>query len=123
MDAKAGTAKKPRARGKARVAATAKLPRADAAPRGDARRKAILRALHGCVVSKGYSRTTLADVAETYLYQLAAYRMALGAIFPGKAVRAALLWTDGPTLMEIPSAKLDDYAEKLWTLDPSRLDA
>jgi AcrR family transcriptional regulator len=64
MDAKAGTAKKPRARGKARVAATAKLPRADAAPRGDARRKAILRALHGCVVSKGYSRTTLADVAE-----------------------------------------------------------
>ncbi len=66
---------------------------------------------------------TLADVAETYLYQLAAYRMALGAIFPGKAVRAALLWTDGPLLMEIPSPRLDEFTEKLWALDPARLDA
>ena len=64
MDAKTGTVKKPRAARKARVAAPAKPPRADAAPRGDARRKAILRALHGCVISKGYSKTTLADVAE-----------------------------------------------------------
>ncbi len=64
-----------------------------------------------------------ADVAETYLYQLAAYRLALAAIFPGKIVRAALLWTDGPLLMEIPSSKLDEFAERLWTLDPTRLDA
>lgn len=33
-------------------------------PRGDVRRKAILRALHSCVIAKGYAKTTLADVAE-----------------------------------------------------------
>lgn len=49
---------------KAHVVAPAKRSPADGVPRGDARRKAILRALHGCVISKGYSRTTLADVAE-----------------------------------------------------------
>jgi AcrR family transcriptional regulator len=54
-------ARKPRAPRKPRGAATARV---DAAPRGDARRKAILRALHGCVISKGYAKTTLADVAE-----------------------------------------------------------
>ena len=38
--------------------------RIDAPPRGDSRRHAILRALHSCVISKGYSKTTLAEVAE-----------------------------------------------------------
>lgn len=48
---------------KAHAVAPVKRPPADGVPRGDARRKAILRALHGCVISKGYSRTTLADIA------------------------------------------------------------
>ena len=47
------------------------------------------------------------EVAPAYISQLAAYRLALQRIFPGKAVRAALLWTDGPRLMEISSTLLD----------------
>lgn len=62
-------------------------------------------------------------VADVYIYQLAAYRLALEAIYPGRIVRAALLWTASPALMEISSTILDAYAERLWTLDPARLDA
>ncbi|HZP10634.1 double-strand break repair helicase AddA [Methyloceanibacter sp.] len=47
------------------------------------------------------------DVAPAYIDQLAAYRIALKRMFPGKILRAALLWTDGPNLMEIPSTSLD----------------
>jgi ATP-dependent helicase/nuclease subunit A len=50
---------------------------------------------------------TPADVAPAYIAQLAAYRFALAALFPGRPLRAALLWTDGPKLMEIPSTLLD----------------
>ncbi|MEX2165435.1 MAG: double-strand break repair helicase AddA [Methyloceanibacter sp.] len=47
------------------------------------------------------------DVAPAYIAQLAAYRVALARLFPGRKLRAALLWTDGPKLMEIPEAMLD----------------
>ena len=50
---------------------------------------------------------TPAEVSQSYINQLAAYRLALGKMFPGKPVRAALLWTDGPRLMEIPSTLLE----------------
>jgi ATP-dependent helicase/nuclease subunit A len=49
----------------------------------------------------------LEDVAPAYVDQLASYRLALKRLFPGKCLRAALLWTDGPNLMEIPSTSLD----------------
>jgi len=60
------------------------------------------------------------DVAPVYLYQLAAYRLAVREIVPGKRVRAALLWTERPCLMEIQDATLDVYADKLWHLDTAR---
>ncbi len=47
------------------------------------------------------------EAAPAYVAQLAAYRAALRLMFPGRALRAALLWTDGPKLMEIPSNLLD----------------
>jgi ATP-dependent helicase/nuclease subunit A len=47
------------------------------------------------------------EVAPSYVAQLAAYRTALRLMFPGRALRAALIWTDGPKLMEIPSNLLD----------------
>jgi ATP-dependent helicase/nuclease subunit A len=50
---------------------------------------------------------TLEDVAPAYINQLAAYQLALKKLFSGRAIRAALLWTDGPRLMEIPSTSLD----------------
>lgn len=51
--------------------------------------------------------TEEADVAPAYVGQLAAYRLALRTMFPGKPVRAALLWTDGPRLMELSSTLLE----------------
>jgi ATP-dependent helicase/nuclease subunit A len=63
------------------------------------------------------------DVAPVYLYQLAAYRLALRQIFAGRPVRAALLWTEMPRLMEIPAEILDTYSDMLWQLDAASLDA
>jgi ATP-dependent helicase/nuclease subunit A len=62
-------------------------------------------------------------VADAYLLQLAAYRLCIGRIFPGRRVRAAILWTDGPRIMEIPPAALDAFEQRLWQLDPASLDA
>ena len=62
-------------------------------------------------------------VASAYLLQLAAYRLALAAIYPGRTVRAALLWTDGPRIMQVPGEVLDQYSLRLGDPDLSRLDA
>jgi ATP-dependent helicase/nuclease subunit A len=64
-----------------------------------------------------------AAVADVYLYQLAAYALALEQMFPRHTVRAALLWTDGPRLMEIPIDLLNSFKSGIWDLDPARLDA
>ncbi|MGE0724394.1 MAG: double-strand break repair helicase AddA [Alphaproteobacteria bacterium] len=47
------------------------------------------------------------EVAPIYLRQMAAYRQAVRAIFPDRAVRCALLWTDGPRLMWLSDTVLD----------------
>jgi ATP-dependent helicase/nuclease subunit A len=44
-------------------------------------------------------------VASAYREQLAAYSTALTMIYPGRRIRTLLLWTDGPTLMEIEPAR------------------
>ena len=49
----------------------------------------------------------VADVAQVYLNQMAAYRALLQATWPDKMIRCALLWTDGPRLMELPDTALD----------------
>jgi ATP-dependent helicase/nuclease subunit A len=45
-------------------------------------------------------------VARLYLAQMAAYRAVLSLVYPGKAVRCFLLWTDVPRLMELPDVLL-----------------
>lgn len=50
------------------------------------------------------------DVADTpprMLAQMAAYRAALRLIFPGRAIRSALLWTEAPRLVPLPEELLD----------------
>ncbi len=42
------------------------------------------------------------EVPAVYRRQMAAYRGALEAVYPGRRVRCVLLWTDGPSLMELP---------------------
>jgi ATP-dependent helicase/nuclease subunit A len=48
-------------------------------------------------------------VPPSYLRQLAAYRAAISQIYPGRTVKCALLWTDGPHLMLISPALLDRW--------------
>jgi ATP-dependent helicase/nuclease subunit A len=47
------------------------------------------------------------DIPHGYLRQLALYRAVLTRIYPGRRVRAALIWTDVPELMELSEAALD----------------
>ncbi|MCH8196615.1 MAG: double-strand break repair helicase AddA [Proteobacteria bacterium] len=47
---------------------------------------------------------------EIYLRQMAAYRAVIAGIYPRHAVRCALLWTDGPSLMMLDDGLLDGYA-------------
>ncbi|MFK7941638.1 MAG: double-strand break repair helicase AddA [Paracoccaceae bacterium] len=46
-------------------------------------------------------------VAKAYLAQLGAYASAANEIWSGKPVRTAILWTAGPSLMEIPTELCD----------------
>ena len=43
---------------------------------------------------------TAKEAPPAYVEQLALYRAVLGRIYPGRTVRAALVWTEGPALME-----------------------
>jgi ATP-dependent helicase/nuclease subunit A len=49
---------------------------------------------------------TEAEVAPVYLRQLAIYRAALQRIYPGREIRCALLWTEGPRLMPVSPERL-----------------
>ena len=52
----------------------------------------------------------LENVAESYLKQVAAYAAILASIYPKHSIRCALLWTDGPRLMELPHEILREHA-------------
>ena len=51
--------------------------------------------------------TTAAQAPVAYVRQLALYRAVLGKLYPQLGVRAALLWTETPELMEISAPALD----------------
>jgi ATP-dependent helicase/nuclease subunit A len=67
--------------------------------------------------------TDPADVAEAYLFQLAAYRLGVAQVFPGKRIEAAILWTDEPRVMHMRHELLDSYQRRLWQQAPTSLDA
>ncbi|MCA0449429.1 MAG: AMP-binding protein [Proteobacteria bacterium] len=50
------------------------------------------------------------DVPAEYVAQLAAYRAALAPLYPGRPIRAGLVWTYAPRLQEIPAELLDAHA-------------
>lgn len=47
------------------------------------------------------------DVPDGYVKQMAAYAAAMAVIFPGRAITAALLFTSGPRLVDLPAAMLN----------------
>ena len=53
------------------------------------------------------------DVPTGILRQMAAYRAALAAIYPGRAVETAVLWTAARQLMWLPDAVLDAAMDAL----------
>ena len=55
------------------------------------------------------------DEVEPYVAQLALYRAVLARLYPGKTIRAALLFTEGPKLMEIPAVAMDAAFSKVVT--------
>jgi ATP-dependent helicase/nuclease subunit A len=55
----------------------------------------------------------LKDVPESYLVQLALYRAVLAKLYPGRAVRALLVWTDVPDFMEIAASALDAAVDRV----------
>ena len=54
-----------------------------------------------------------AKVAPAYVLQMAAYRAALQAIYPGHNIRCVLLWTEGPFTMELDHAQMDAALDHL----------
>jgi ATP-dependent helicase/nuclease subunit A len=57
------------------------------------------------VIDYKTNRPAPADISaadRSYVAQLAIYAAVLGEVFPGREVRAALVWTDGPKLMPVP---------------------
>ena len=56
-----------------------------------------------------------ADVIAAYVAQLAAYRLVLARLYPGRRLKASLLWTDGARIMTIPDERLDAVEPLLWS--------
>jgi len=54
--------------------------------------------------------TTESGVADIYIRQMAAYRALVRDLYPEKHVKCALLWTDGPRLMPLSNAVLDNVS-------------
>jgi ATP-dependent helicase/nuclease subunit A len=50
-----------------------------------------------------------------YVAQLGLYRAVLSRLYPGKRVRAALVFTSGPRLIELPEAAMDAAVAKVLT--------
>ena len=62
-----------------------------------------------------------ADVAPAYLRQMAAYVAALEVIYPGREVRAGVLYTHAPVLFDLPPATLAAHKNALQTAQQSLL--
>jgi ATP-dependent helicase/nuclease subunit A len=52
-------------------------------------------------------------IPSLYLRQMAAYRLALACIYPGRTIRCALVWTDGPLLTEVDARLMDDVLAEM----------
>ncbi len=55
----------------------------------------------------------LDDVPKAYLRQLALYRAVLGKVYADRPIRAALVWTAIPEVMELPALILDEEVANL----------
>jgi ATP-dependent helicase/nuclease subunit A len=68
-----------------------------------------------CDFKTGSPPSALEATPPAYLTQAALYRAALASIYPDRAVRAFLVWTEGPNVQELPSPLLDDALARVAT--------
>jgi ATP-dependent helicase/nuclease subunit A len=61
-----------------------------------------------CDFKTGAPPDSLGDTPPAYNIQAALYRAALASLYPGRPVRAFLIWTNGPIVVELPSSGLDE---------------
>jgi ATP-dependent helicase/nuclease subunit A len=59
------------------------------------------------------------EVPPATLRQMAAYVAALGAIYPGRRVEAAVLYTQAPRLMPLPATLLAEHKAALASAEES----
>jgi ATP-dependent helicase/nuclease subunit A len=57
--------------------------------------------------------TNVDAAPPAYVGQLALYRAVLSKIYPDRPIRAALVWTESPDLMELPAAMLDQALARI----------
>jgi ATP-dependent helicase/nuclease subunit A len=57
----------------------------------------------------------LDEIPSAYIGQLALYRAVLARLYPDKTVRAALIFTAAPVLIEIPAETLDTKLREILT--------
>jgi ATP-dependent helicase/nuclease subunit A len=53
------------------------------------------------------------DADEAYIVQMAVYAAVLAGVFPTHRIEAALVWTDGPRLMQVPEEVMAQALERL----------
>ena len=93
---------------RAEVAMSGRLRRRDGGERiveGTVDRLAVTPA--GIVVADFKTGVAPSEPPERYVEQLALYRRVLQPLWPGRPVRALLVWTRGPTLVRLDPATLD----------------
>ena len=56
--------------------------------------------------------STVEEVSDAYIWQMATYRAALKRLYPSHTLNCALLWTDLPRLMTLPDKIMDDLIER-----------
>jgi ATP-dependent helicase/nuclease subunit A len=88
-----------------------RIPRDDAEPLGVAGQADRLSVTGDAVLIADYKTDSVVpqklEEVPRYVAQLALYRAVLRRIYPSKTVRAALIFTNGPVLLEIPGDAMD----------------
>jgi ATP-dependent helicase/nuclease subunit A len=103
---------------RAEVPIVGRIARADADPIAVAGQIDRLSVTNDAVLIADYKTDRAAprrldEVPEPYITQLALYRAVLARIYSEKTVRAALIFTAGPHVLEVPDAVLDKALAKL----------
>jgi ATP-dependent helicase/nuclease subunit A len=97
---------------RAEVPIVGRIPRPRADPRAVAGQVDRVIVTEGAVLIADYKTdrmvpSRLAEVPPPYIAQLALYRAVLARIYPEKVIRAALVFSSGPSLIAVPENAMD----------------